>query len=402
MAFSHDAHRDTISDFIDSIEQGRDPAIPGEEALATQRVIDDILARGGARCHNHVDRAIAEGLHAIRDENVGAGCQPDRWCGDTRLSGVAGRGNRLVGSDLAGRNDRHASDTTGSPGKNDAGAAAKGEGGDGGSDRALRAADRHTRLHHAAAARSRPPFQPPRAAELQADHVEYNRAYDGRAHGLHRPAGATGNLHVEATDRHAITGNFDFVSTDGTNTITIKRTLQGKVAGQRLRYRKAGRIGERPCRTVAIGGQARRAAEGAWRDDRVAESSTEELISAAFLSVAGASVYFRGGSVIYTEYPRRLHGDLPTHCRMGARVHGTLRALLAARCAAGWVRWGLSETGGPARPATATAMRPATHASAWKARIFGAITLETGSADRVANMRAFSKRALEMLAEALG
>jgi predicted dehydrogenase len=46
MAFSHDAHRDTISDFIDAIEQGRDPAIPGEEALATQRVIDDILARG--------------------------------------------------------------------------------------------------------------------------------------------------------------------------------------------------------------------------------------------------------------------------------------------------------------------------------------------------------------------
>jgi hypothetical protein len=42
---------------------------------------------------------------------------------------------------------------------------------------------------------------------------------------------ATGNLHVEATDRHAIAGNFDFVSTDGANTITIKRTLQGKWLG---------------------------------------------------------------------------------------------------------------------------------------------------------------------------
>ena len=31
-----------------------------------------------------------------------------------------------------------------------------------------------------------------------------------------------------------------------------------------------------------------------------------------------------------------------------------------------------------------------------------AITLETGSADRVANMRAFSRRAMELLAEALG
>jgi predicted dehydrogenase len=37
-----------LSDFLDAIEQGRDPAIPGEEALATQRVIDAILARGAA------------------------------------------------------------------------------------------------------------------------------------------------------------------------------------------------------------------------------------------------------------------------------------------------------------------------------------------------------------------
>ena len=35
-----------LSDFLDAIEEGRDPAIPGEEALATQRVIEDILAQG--------------------------------------------------------------------------------------------------------------------------------------------------------------------------------------------------------------------------------------------------------------------------------------------------------------------------------------------------------------------
>ena len=46
MAFSHDAHRAVLSDFLDAIEQGRDPAIPGEEALATQRVIDAILEKG--------------------------------------------------------------------------------------------------------------------------------------------------------------------------------------------------------------------------------------------------------------------------------------------------------------------------------------------------------------------
>jgi predicted dehydrogenase len=46
MAFSHDAHRAVLSDFLDAIEQSRDPAVPGEEALATQRVIDAILAHG--------------------------------------------------------------------------------------------------------------------------------------------------------------------------------------------------------------------------------------------------------------------------------------------------------------------------------------------------------------------
>ena len=46
MAFSHEAHRAVLSDFLDAIEQGRDPAIPGEEALATQRIIEDILAKG--------------------------------------------------------------------------------------------------------------------------------------------------------------------------------------------------------------------------------------------------------------------------------------------------------------------------------------------------------------------
>jgi predicted dehydrogenase len=48
MGFSHEPHKAVLADFLDAIETGRDPAIPGEEALATQRVIDDILAAGGA------------------------------------------------------------------------------------------------------------------------------------------------------------------------------------------------------------------------------------------------------------------------------------------------------------------------------------------------------------------
>jgi predicted dehydrogenase len=48
MSFSHDAHRAVLSDFLDAIEQRRDPAVTGEEALATQRVIEAILAKGAS------------------------------------------------------------------------------------------------------------------------------------------------------------------------------------------------------------------------------------------------------------------------------------------------------------------------------------------------------------------
>ncbi len=46
MGFSHLPHKAVIADFLDAIEQGRDPAIPGEEALATQRVINLIIEKG--------------------------------------------------------------------------------------------------------------------------------------------------------------------------------------------------------------------------------------------------------------------------------------------------------------------------------------------------------------------
>ncbi len=44
MDFDHTPHRDLLADFIDAIEQDRDPAVTGEDALATQGLIDAILA----------------------------------------------------------------------------------------------------------------------------------------------------------------------------------------------------------------------------------------------------------------------------------------------------------------------------------------------------------------------
>ena len=46
----------------------------------------------------------------------------------------------------------------------------------------------------------------------------------------------------------------------------------------------------------------------------VAESSTGGLISAALLSVPGASAYFLGGAVVYTRDARRLLRVLPWRC----------------------------------------------------------------------------------------
>ncbi|SFI50990.1 Predicted dehydrogenase [Bosea sp. OK403] len=47
MDFPHDAHRAVIADFLDAITQGRDPVVTGEEALTSQRLVDDILAAAG-------------------------------------------------------------------------------------------------------------------------------------------------------------------------------------------------------------------------------------------------------------------------------------------------------------------------------------------------------------------
>ena len=46
MGFSHEPHKAVLSDFLDAIEKDRAPAIPGEDALATQRVIEAIIQKG--------------------------------------------------------------------------------------------------------------------------------------------------------------------------------------------------------------------------------------------------------------------------------------------------------------------------------------------------------------------
>ena len=138
----------------------------------------------------------------------------------------------------------------------------------------------------------------------------------------------------------------------------------------------------------------------------IAESSTGGLISAALLSVGGASAYFRGGSVIYTAHARTGFLEIPNPLPAPIeRASTEAYALLLANTVRQRLdaSWGLGETGatGP------TGNRYGDAAGHTCIALVGpgfskAITLETGSADRVANMRAFSQRALEMLGEALG
>lgn len=43
MAFSHEAHKALIADFLDAVEQDRDPLVSGREALKVQRLIEALL-----------------------------------------------------------------------------------------------------------------------------------------------------------------------------------------------------------------------------------------------------------------------------------------------------------------------------------------------------------------------
>jgi predicted dehydrogenase len=49
MAFPHDYHRELIADFLDAIEDGRDPRITGEEALKVHFLIDALLKSGASK-----------------------------------------------------------------------------------------------------------------------------------------------------------------------------------------------------------------------------------------------------------------------------------------------------------------------------------------------------------------
>jgi nicotinamide-nucleotide amidase len=135
----------------------------------------------------------------------------------------------------------------------------------------------------------------------------------------------------------------------------------------------------------------------------VAESSAGGLISAALLAVPGASAYFLGGGVIYTQPARRALLRVPDASVVGIRSSTEAYALLKARTIRELLgaTWGLAETGasGPTGNRYGDAAGHACLAVAGP--VERAITLETGHSDREKNMWAFAKAALELLEASL-
>jgi PncC family amidohydrolase len=135
----------------------------------------------------------------------------------------------------------------------------------------------------------------------------------------------------------------------------------------------------------------------------VAESSTGGLVAAALLAVPGASAYFLGGAVVYTARARRALLGIDDAAMAGLRSASEPYARLVA----GAVRerhratWGLAETGaaGPTGNRYGDAAGHSCFAIAGPAdRV---LTIETGEADRQANMRMFAEKALSLLLETL-
>ena len=130
----------------------------------------------------------------------------------------------------------------------------------------------------------------------------------------------------------------------------------------------------------------------------VSESAAGGLVSAALLSVPGASGYYLGGASVYTQTARRgllRFNDARAQIRGSTEEYATLTAttirdLLEAD-------WGIGESGA-AGPSGNRYGDPAGHVALAVVGLGRATRMvQTGNDDREANMWAFSQAALDLL-----
>ena len=135
----------------------------------------------------------------------------------------------------------------------------------------------------------------------------------------------------------------------------------------------------------------------------VAESSAGGLINAALVAVPGASAYYLGGGIVYTRAAREALLGITAAQMSGMRSASEPYARLVARRVREQLgaTWGLAETGasGPTGNRYGDAPGHACLAVSGPAELV--TTLETGSADREANMLRFARAALELALTAM-
>ena len=135
----------------------------------------------------------------------------------------------------------------------------------------------------------------------------------------------------------------------------------------------------------------------------VAESSAGGLINAALVAVPGASAYYLGGAIIYTAASRsgflQVSKEDMAHTRSATEA---MAQLLAKRVREKLgATWGLAETGAAGPSGNRYGDAPGHACIAVSGPVEKVITVETGSADREANMWAFAQRAIELLTSCL-
>ncbi|MEM6494398.1 MAG: CinA family protein [Pseudomonadota bacterium] len=137
----------------------------------------------------------------------------------------------------------------------------------------------------------------------------------------------------------------------------------------------------------------------------VADGATGGLIMASLLTVPGALDFFKGGGVVYSLKARNVLFDLPREAYDGMTSATEDYALLQARAIRDQMGadWGIAESGsvgGSSHPTGAPSGRSAV-AIAAPSDMFVTCTIETHSEDRIENMFAFTRNALEALEDAL-
>ncbi|HUJ85755.1 MAG TPA: CinA family protein [Burkholderiales bacterium] len=134
-----------------------------------------------------------------------------------------------------------------------------------------------------------------------------------------------------------------------------------------------------------------------------AESSAGGLINAALVAVPGASAFYLGGLIVYTQAGREALLGLGSDEMKGIRSASEPFAQLMARRirAKLGATWGLAETGASGPSGNRYGDAPGHACIAVSGPLDAVVTLETGRGAREANMWAFAQRAIDLLQQCL-